>query len=72
MSTSNNLLNRPAKLKGDFTKYSVLLPNNLLEAIRILAESESVTAATLFRKVIEDYVMNHEVFKGGPDDGRTL
>jgi|TARA_R100001129_G_scaffold90956_1_gene62029 predicted DNA-binding protein len=67
MSTSNDLLNRPAKLKGDFTKYSVLLPNNLLEAMRILSQSQSVTVATLFRSVIEDYVMNHEVFKGDPE-----
>ena len=72
MSTSNNLLNRPAKLKGDFPKYSVLMPNSLLEAMRILSESQNVTAATLFRQVIEDFVMNHEVFKGDPDDGRTL
>ena len=64
----NQLMNRPAKLKGEYTKYSVLMPKNLLEAIRILAESQNMTAATLFRTAIEKYVMEHDVFKGGPND----
>ena len=68
MSDSNSLLNRPAKLKGEFTKYSVLMPNNLLEAMRLLSASQNVTSATLFRQVIEDFVINHQSFKGEDDD----
>ena len=63
----NQLMNRPAKLKGEYTMYSVLIPNTLLEAMRLVAESQDMTAATVFRTAVERYVMEHRLFKEDSD-----
>ena len=60
---NGSYMDRPAKLEGEHKKYSLLIANGVIEGMKIIARQNNCTAATLFRKVVEDYVMNHELFR---------
>ncbi len=60
----NNHMDRPAKLDGSHKKYSLLLPENVLESMRIIARLQRRTTATLFREVVEEFVTKHALFRG--------